>query len=162
MSRGKGEGGKFEKLRRGGYGKLTIFLWNRVQVYGSFSLFPVHWGPNLFFCSVEPNPDPKNLPAFTFGKLVESQSFGGFLRPGVKGVARRNHEAPSIPWPGRASRSGIPVTVCDSGRGDRRSPDRPASSCGSRSEPSGKGPTRPMLSAGNALNPGPRERISPK
>ena len=79
-------------------------------------------------------------------------------RPGVKGIARRNHEASSMLWTGRASRSWIPVTVSAPRRGDRRSPDRPASSCGSRSEPPGKGLTRPMLSAGNALDPGPRPR----
>jgi hypothetical protein len=79
-------------------------------------------------------------------------------RSGVKGVARRNHEAPSMPWTGRANRSWIPATVSAPRRGDRRSPDRPASSCGSRSEPPGKGLTRPMLSAANALDPGPQPK----
>jgi len=42
------------------------------------------------------------LPPLTFGKSDESQGLGGFLRLGVKGVARRDHEAAFIPWPGRA------------------------------------------------------------
>ena len=63
-----------------------------------------------------------------------------------------------MPWTGRANRSWIPATVSAPGRGGRRSPDRPASSCGSRSEPPRKGLTRPMLSAGNALDPGPQPK----
>jgi hypothetical protein len=57
---------------------------------------------------------------------------------------------------------GFPAMVCDPGKSGRRSPDGPASSCGSRCEPPGKELTRPMLSAGNALDPGPRQRLSPK
>jgi hypothetical protein len=33
---------------------------------------------------------------FTFGKSDECRVMGGFLRPKVKGVDRRNHEAPFI------------------------------------------------------------------
>jgi len=54
-------------------------------------------------------------------------------RPGVKGIARRNHEAPSVPETGWANRSGIPVMVSADGRSDRWSLERPTSSCGSGS-----------------------------
>ena len=51
----------------------------------------------------------KSLPSFTFGKSDDRRGLGGLLRPGVKDVARRNHEAASIPWPGRAT------TIADCG-----------------------------------------------
>ena len=35
-------------------------------------------------------------------------------------------------------------------------PDQPAPLCGSKAKPPGKGLTQSMLSAGNALDPGPR------
>jgi hypothetical protein len=64
-------------------------------------------------------------------------------------------------FPGRVGPTGLgsPGWFSAPGRNDRRSHDRPTSSCGSRSEPPGKGLTRPMLSAGNALDPGPRPKL---
>jgi len=43
-----------------------------------------------------------------------------------------------------------------------RSPERPASSCGSQSMPPGKGPARPMLFARQALASRPRPKLSGK
>ena len=59
---------------------------------------------------------------------------------------------------GRANGSGIPVSVIPPGRatdGRLISPPHPAEV---GSEDLGKGPTRPMLSAGNALAPGPQPK----
>jgi len=44
-----------------------------------------------------------NLHPFPFANLDENRGFVGSLRPGVKGVARRNHEAAFIAWAGRAT-----------------------------------------------------------
>jgi len=73
-------------------------------------------------------------------------------RPGGKGLARRNHEAPLIPWNGRA-------------------PELRNADCGMRIEKKTQNPKSaiqnpkfkwPMLSARNALAPGPRPRHSGK
>ena len=88
---------------------------------------------------------------------------GGSLRkgarPGRKGLLLKNHEAPSISWTGRANRSSPPwrsyLFVAATGR----SPDRPASSCGSHPKPPGRRLARPMLFEHQAFAPGPRPKL---
>jgi hypothetical protein len=79
-------------------------------------------------------------------------------RPGGKDLLGKNHEAASASWTGRA----IPPNPHEKGPlligATGRSPVQPAASYGTRAEPPGGGPARPMLFTQKLLAPGPQPK----